>query len=403
MRQPAVRMPPHTQTRRTKSTYINDTLAHERSASNGRALKVFRIYWNGPHQRVILGYRPQKSLSGAALLNVGIGVGVRIAVIGAGRMGAIRAEDLAPLVSDLVISNRTPAKADALVAEFGGRVVSMDKVPDLDVDGFVVTTATDTHADLLEALIDTGRPILCEKPIAPTLLETVAIVARAVAKGCELQIGFQRRYDTEIAESRRRIGAGDIGIIYQVVMTARDHQPSTLEFLAGSGGIFRDMHVHDFDLVRWMTGEEVATVYATKAVRAFDQYSVYDDADASLIHLVTTGGIQVSISGSRQNPVGQDVRMEVFGQSDSLAIGLNARTPLNPVEANPGVNISPYTGFVDRFRDAFRNETGAFVELAAGKITNPCPAESALEATRIAIACEISVDQNRVVSLMEVR
>ena len=318
-------------------------------------------------------------------------------------MGAIRAEDLAPLTGDLIISNRTRAKAESLAAKFGGRAVSMDEVPDLDVDGFVVTTATDTHTDLLKALIDTGRPILCEKPIASTLQETVAIIEQAAAKGCDLQIGFQRRYDTEIAESRRRILTGAIGIIYQIVMTAHDHQPSTLEFLAGSGGIFRDMHVHDFDLVRWMTGEEVVTVYATKAVRAFDQYSVYNDADASLIHLSTSGGIQVSISGSRQDPLGQDVRMEVFAENDSLAIGLNARTPLNPVRGNPGVNIRPYTGFVDRFRDAFRHETSAFVELVAGKIPNPCPAESALQAMRIAIACEMSVNEHRVISLMEVR
>jgi myo-inositol 2-dehydrogenase/D-chiro-inositol 1-dehydrogenase len=259
---------------------------------------------------------------------------------------------------------------------------------DQDFDGYVVATATDAHAHWLTRLIEKGKPILCEKPIALTVEETDQIIDLAVKNKTEIQIGFQRRFDAGIAKAQQLANSGQLGVLYQMHMFAHDHQPSAVEFLAGSGGIFRDLHVHDFDLVRWITNSEIETVYATKAVRVHEQYSVYEDADASLIHLVTKDGTQVSISGSRHNPLGHDVHMEIFGSKDSIAVGVNSRTPINVIEQEIGVNQNPYFGFVDRFRSAFQSETQAFLSLVAGQIPNPCPPSSAREALRVAIACE---------------
>lgn len=327
---------------------------------------------------------------------------MRVVVLGAGRMGRIRVEDLAPLVDQIVVANRSPEAADALAATCGAVTASLDEAMDMAADAYVITTSTDVHAEQLARVARHGRPILLEKPIALTLEATDAAIAGAAAAGAPLQIGFQRRFDSEIAQARRQILDGSVGTLYHLIIWAHDHQPSTLEFLAGSGGTFRDMHVHDFDLVRWMTGEEIATVYATKAVRAHEQYAAYDDADATLIQLVTTGGIQVSISGTRHDPVGHDVRMEVFGSRDSLAVGLNSRTPLHPVEGSLPVCDRPYVGFVDRFRDAFRRETGEFIRFARGEIDNPCPPDSARESLRVAIACETSVAESRPVQVESV-
>lgn len=328
---------------------------------------------------------------------------MKVVVLGSGRMGQIRVEDLAPLVDEVVVANRTPESARSLADRFGATALALDDAMDAEADAFVITTATDVHAEQLARVARHGRPILLEKPIALTLEDTDAGIAVAAAAGAPLQIGFQRRFDTEIAEARRRILDGSVGTLYHLIMWAHDHQPSSLEFLAGSGGTLRDMHVHDFDLVRWMTGEEIDTVYATKAVRAHEQYAAHDDADVTLIQLVTTGGVQVSVSGTRHDPVGHDVRMEVFGSADSLAIGLNERTPIRPVEGDLAVNVRPYTGFVDRFREAFRNETGDFVRFARGDIANPCPPDSAREALRAAIACEVSVAERRPVSIAEIQ
>lgn len=329
---------------------------------------------------------------------------MRILVLGAGRMGAIRVEDLVadPRVDEVLVANRTESRAAELAARFGAGHVPWSDAADSEVDATVVAVGTDAHGTLLDEVLRQGRPVLCEKPIALTLRETQEAIDLAERHGTALQIGFQRRFDPAIREVRDRIRDGRVGIVYSMTMTAHDHTPSPREFIAGSGGIFRDMHVHDLDLVRWLADTEVATVHATKAVRAQFQYAEFDDADVSTILAVTASGIQVMISGTRHDARGHDVRLEVHGSLDSVSAGLNARTPLHALEGDLGLDVDPYAGFVDRFRDAFRNETAAFVSLAGGETGNPCPPESALESLRIAIACEESVARGTPVRVADI-
>ncbi len=329
---------------------------------------------------------------------------MRILVIGAGRMGAIRTEDLAadPRVDQVLVTNRTPARARELADRFGAVDIPWDEATTHDADAIVVAVGTDAHDALLEAILPRRVPVLCEKPIAMTLAATEQVIADAQRFGTALQVGFQRRFDPGISGVHTAISSGRLGIVYSLTLTAHDHQPSPREFIAGSGGIFRDMHVHDFDLVRWLTGSEVETVYASSAVRAHDQYAEFDDADVAAIHAVTTNGVQVVITGTRHDALGHDIRLEAFGSQDSLAAGLTSRTPLRALDGDLPVNRDPYMGFVDRFREAFRNETGAFVTLAQGESPNPCPPDSALESLRIAIACERSIERGRPVRVADV-
>ena len=308
-------------------------------------------------------------------------------------MGAIRAADLCadPRVDEVLITNRSEARAHAVADEFGARPIPWARVTEDLADATVVAVGTDAHADLLDAVLAHGRPVLCEKPIALTLADTRRIMDAAERHRAGLQIGFQRRFDPALASLHRDIAAGRLGTLYSMTMTAHDHQPSVAEFIAGSGGIFRDMHVHDFDLVRWLTASEVATVYATQAVRHHHVYADFDDADVTAIHLVTHSGVQVVLTGTRHDALGQDVRLEVFGSEDSVSAGLNRRTPLRTVEGDLTLSSPAYTGFVDRFREAFRNETAAFVTFALRESANPCPPDSALESLRLAVACEQSV------------
>lgn len=318
---------------------------------------------------------------------------MRVLVLGAGRMGAIRVEDLAadPRVDEVLIANRTTERATALAEAFGAQVIPWEEATTVSADATVIAVGTDAHDDLLNAILAHQRPVLCEKPIALTLSGTEAVIATAERHGAPLQIGFQRRFDPAISRVRSHIASGALGTMYSLTMTAHDHTPSPREFIAGSGGIFRDMLVHDFDLVRWLTDSEVATVYATSAVREHRDYADFDDADVASASLVTTSGVHVIVTGTRHDPVGHDVRLEAFGSRDSVSAGLNRRTPLHTMEADLGLDSPPYTGFVDRFRDAFRAETAAFVSMILGDIDNPCPPDSALESLRIAIACERSV------------
>ena len=334
---------------------------------------------------------------------------MQVAVIGAGRMGRIRVEDLSadPRVSRVLVTNRTAERAVDLASDYDAAVVGWQDDALLEADAFVITTGTDTHLAHLQRLAPVGRPILCEKPIALTLAETAAAMDIMTAHSTPLQIGFQRRFDAGLAELHRSIATGDLGTLYSLVLTAHDHQPSPREFIGGSGGIFRDMHVHDFDQIRWLTGEEIAWVHASSAVREHQQYAEFDDADSTIIMGATTGGTAFTVTGTRHDPRGHDIRLEAFGTLDSVASGLTRRTPLRllpPREDVPplALDARPYDGFVDRFREAFRAETEAFISFAAGDIANPCPADSALESLRVAIACEQSIRTGAPVSVAEI-
>ena len=324
---------------------------------------------------------------------------MKIAVIGSGRMGAIRAEDLLGDGAEVTIFNRRDLAADELAKRLGCNAGKYSEIYNQTFDGYVVATATNVHVEIFDSLLPLGKPILCEKPISLTVEETDKVIATAEKFGTEIQVGFQRRFDPPIRKAAKMVASGEVGTLYAIHMYAHDHVPSTLEFLAGSGGIYRDLLVHDFDLIRWITQSEIAKVYATQEVREHQQYAKYNDADVSLVSLTTVSGVQVAITGTRHDPVGHDVRLEIFGSKDSLAVGLNKKTPIHDIEGE--INFAPvrYKGFIERFREAFAKESQAFHKLTKGEISNPCPPKSAREALRVAIACEESIKTSQSVSL----
>jgi myo-inositol 2-dehydrogenase/D-chiro-inositol 1-dehydrogenase len=326
---------------------------------------------------------------------------MKVLVIGAGRMGSIRAEDLSSdsRVTEVLITNRSRDKAEILASKFGARAIDWDMATKTSADAVVVAVGTDAHEEILKPILAKGLPVLCEKPISLDIASTEAAIALAKQSGAQIQVGFQRRFDPSFLEVKSQIDSGLVGTLYSLTMTAHDKTPSPREFIASSGGIFRDLHVHDFDLIRWLTNSEVESVYATKAVRQHFDYADFDDADVSSVVVKTVSGVQVLVSGTRHGALGQDVRLEVFGSKNALSAGLNSRTPLNTVENQLGTNVNAYDGFVDRFREAFLLETRSFVSFVSGEIPNPCPPEAALESLRIALACEESVRSNRAVQL----
>ena len=316
---------------------------------------------------------------------------MRIAVIGAGRMGAIRAEDLLIGGADVTIFSRRDLASQELSQKLNCTFAKYDDLLTVEFDGYVVATATNSHIEILDKLIPLGKPILCEKPISLTVEETDLVIENCAKYGTQIQVGFQRRFDPPISLAANKVSSGQVGTLYAMHMYAHDHQPSTLEFLEGSGSIYRDLHVHDFDLVRWITKSEIKKVYATQAVRKHQQYAKYNDADVSLISLTTESGVQVAITGTRHNPVGHDVRFEIFGSGDSISVGLNVKTPIHDIEGELGFAEIRYSGFIERFRQAFAEESRAFINFVDGKTANPCPPINARQALRVAIACEESI------------
>ena len=336
---------------------------------------------------------------------------MRIVVVGAGRMGVIRAEDLAAdgRVDELVITSRSPARASELAARVGGTTSPWGEWP--EADAYCVTTATDTHAELLDEIVPRGRPVLIEKPLAMTLAETDALIA--MSSDITLQVGFQRRFDAGLRRMREAIELGRLGTLYSLTLTAHDIAPGSPEFIAGSGGTFRDMLVHDLDLARWLGGSDIATVYATGTVRHHPDYAEAGDYDVVAAHLTLESGVPVLISGTRHDPVGHDIRAEAFGSLDSMVAGINPRTPLHAADVAQGqllgvylsdgaLEVDTYRGFMDRFRAAFTAETSAFVDVVRGERTNPCTPQDARAALAAAIACEVSAREGRVVEMAEI-
>jgi len=311
------------------------------------------------------------------------------------------AED--PRVRELMVGDVDVERAAAVAGEVGGRAGMVGEVVSGGLDAVVIAASSTVHAKLVGACLDAGLPIFCEKPLAPGLEETVEIVGRVEAEGAVLQLGFQRRFDAGYIEAKRLIDGGDLGTLYTVRMAGHDPEPPHEGYIPQSGGIFRDLHIHDFDILRWLTGSEVEQVYAQGSVRKFEVFAKYGDVDTSAAMIRMADGVLVVMTGGRHDPLGYDIRMEIFGSGDSISIGLDDRTPLRSVE--PGVKplAGPaYPNFLERFEDAYRAELAHFLDLARGEAENPCTARDALEALRIAMAADRSLAEGRPVAMKEI-
>ncbi|GGM45430.1 myo-inositol 2-dehydrogenase [Longimycelium tulufanense] len=335
---------------------------------------------------------------------------MRIGLAGVGRIGAFHAQTLRtlPAIGTLVLADTDAVRAHLVAAQLGETgVVVLDRPDDLfsaGLDGLVIAAATDAHPELLERGVDAGIPVFCEKPVAPDVQGTLAVIDRVGGTEVPVQVGFQRRFDAGYTAARDAVAAGKLGWVHTVRACTLDPGPPTPEYVAASGGFFRDCSVHDFDIIRWVTGREVVEVFARGTNRGADFFRASGDVDTLAAMLVLDDDTLALVSATRYNAAGYDVRLEVLGSQDSVAVGLDDRLPLRSVE--PGVRWPggpAYPLFMDRFRPAFAAELSAFVDLVAGRGQSPCTVFDALEAFYIAEACERSRQENRSVRLDEVR
>jgi myo-inositol 2-dehydrogenase/D-chiro-inositol 1-dehydrogenase len=313
---------------------------------------------------------------------------MRIGVAGVGRIGTMHAANLTalPQVDEVLLYDPVPGRAELAATEPSTRAVPA--LDDLlkESDGVLVATPTDTHPTLVRACLAAGRPVLCEKPIAAHLDAMTELVKEIEAATVPVLVGFQRRFDPAMVELHRRITSGELGAVYHVRATGFDANPPDFAYLPTSGGIFRDLLIHDLDAVPWLVNEPVAEVYASGSVQVNEAFAHADDVDNAVVLLKFAGGAHAVLSGGRHDPLGYDHRIEVLAARDSVAIGLDARAPLNA----EGHNHDPYPGFPDRFRHAYRNEMVVFTEVIAGRAANPSPARDSLVSLRLAEACEQS-------------
>lgn len=324
---------------------------------------------------------------------------MRIGVIGTGRIGGFHAGVLArhPGVGALVLADADRGRAAAVAGALGARVApDVDALLAAELDAVVIASATASHAELIARAAGAGLPAFCEKPIALDVPGTSAALGAVARAGTVLQIGFMRRFDAGYRAAREAVLSGRLGRLHTVRAATSDPEPPPAAYLPLSGGLFRDCMVHDFDIVRWVTGREVVEVYATGADAGPEMFRAAGDVDTAAALLTLDDGTLVTATATRCNGAGYDVRMELAGDRDQIAVGLGDRTPLRSVEPpGPPAPSSPWPGFLERFAPAYEAELDAFVRLVRGEAGNPCDGREALTALRIAEACERSRRERR--------
>jgi myo-inositol 2-dehydrogenase/D-chiro-inositol 1-dehydrogenase len=331
---------------------------------------------------------------------------IRVGLVGVGRIGAFHAETLRSLetVASLTVADADMARALQVAAPLGATAVETpEALLDAGVDALVIATPTPGHAPILRLAASAGVPTFCEKPVALALTIIDDVLDQVERAGILVQIGFQRRFDTGYRAAHDAVARGALGNLLVVRAATHDPAPPAEEYIAASGGIFRDLHIHDFDAIRYVSGREIVEVYADGAVRETPWFELHGDVDTAVAILRLSDGALGILSGTRHDALGYDVRLELFGVADSIAVGVDSRSPIHSVE--PGAPQSAgvgYRNFLDRFELAYRAELAAFVEAVIAGGESACSLHEARAALLVALAADRSRAERRPVSIQEV-
>ncbi|WP_072687256.1 Gfo/Idh/MocA family protein [Rhodococcus marinonascens] len=334
-------------------------------------------------------------------------MGARIGVIGLGRIGSYHARNLLGMdgVDTLIVTDADPSRTSDVSTELDVPAApNPDALFESGVDAVLIAASSGSHAELIEAAVDRGIPTFCEKPVADSIESSLRALRAVEQTAVPVQIGFQRRFDPGLISAYNAVRAGDLGWLHTLRSTTLDPAPPPVSYIARSGGIFRDCAIHDFDIIRWVSGQEVTSVFATGANQGDPAIAEAGDVDTGAAVLTLDGGTLAVVSTTRYNARGYDSRLEVLGSADSVVAGLDEQLPLRSVD--PGAQFPsgvPHSFFMDRFAAAYRAELEAFVDVVAGRRTSPCTPADAVESAWIAEAAALSLHGGRSVTIAEVK
>jgi myo-inositol 2-dehydrogenase / D-chiro-inositol 1-dehydrogenase len=327
------------------------------------------------------------------------------ALFGAGRIGRIHAANIAAHGSARLkyVVDVDASAAAGIAAAAGATVAGTDTVlADGGVDALLVASPTDTHAGLIEAGSAAGKAILCEKPVDLEVGRARAAVAAAERAGILLAIGFNRRYDPSFRRIRQGIDDGEIGAVESVLIVSRDPSPPPVEYVKRSGGLFRDMTIHDLDMARWLLGEEPVEVTAHGSCLVDPAIGAAGDIDTAAVTLRTARGRIAQVANTRRAVFGYDQRIEVCGARGMLSAGNRKSTSVERATAT-GYSTDPALPFfLERYADAYRLELDAFVRRLHGEAADIVAGADGVRALEIADACVESL-RTRATVLLESR
>ena len=330
---------------------------------------------------------------------------VRFGLLGAGRIGKVHAKAISANTSArlVAVADAFPKAASDLSAQYGCEVRSIEQIlAASDIDAVVICTPTDTHAELIEQFTKAGKAIFCEKPIDLDVERVKACLKVVDAAGGTLMVGFNRRFDPHFMAVKAVIDRGEIGAVEMVQITSRDPGAPPVDYIKRSGGIFRDMTIHDFDMARFLLGEEVDTVTAHASNLVDKAIGAAGDYDSVSVILTTASGKHATISNSRRATYGYDQRIEVHGSKG--AVSAENQRPVSIEVANASGYTRPplHDFFMTRYTEAYANEISTFIDAVESKSVASPSGLDGLIALALADAALKSVAEQRAVKVSEV-
>jgi myo-inositol 2-dehydrogenase/D-chiro-inositol 1-dehydrogenase len=327
---------------------------------------------------------------------------VDVALFGAGRIGSIHAGNLLaqPGIRLKYVVDPNGTAAEALATRSGARTATVAQVfDDRAIGAVLICSSTDTHAELIQAAAASGKPMFCEKPVDRDLARARRCADAVKQAGVVCMIGFQRRYDPTFAALKSRITAGEIGTPEMLVITSRDPGAPPIPYIRSSGGIFRDMLIHDFDIFRWILDDDAETVHATASCLTDPAIAEAGDVDSTAVTIRTKRGRLCQINTSRRAAYGYDQRFEVLGSEGMLQAANHAPTEVIASTAKAVSRDLPEHFFLERYRAAYANEMKHFFAVLAGRDKLRTTIDDGVKAQELADAAATSWKEGRIVRL----
>lgn len=316
---------------------------------------------------------------------------IEFCIFGAGRIGSIHADAAGsnPDVRIRYVVDVNAAAAQTLGARHGAEICdAATALADPRVNAVIIASSTDTHADLIERAARAGKAIFCEKPVDLDLARVRNCVKVVRDSNVACAIGFNRRFDAQFVRLKSAIEAGRIGKLEMISITSRDPAPPPVEYIKVSGGLFKDMMIHDFDMARWLLAEEPIEVFATASCQVDPAIASAGDVDTALVTLKTASGKLVQISNSRRAVYGYDQRIEAFGSGGMLQASNVLESGLVVTDKAGSIGEKPLHFFLERYQEAYRSELAHFVACMRG---TEQPRATILDGERALVLAEAAI------------
>ncbi len=334
---------------------------------------------------------------------------LNLGIIGAGRIGKVHAQSISKFVKNAKVVSIADPFMNSEIKEFAKELSIEncledyhDILNDPSIDAVLICSSTDTHADISIEAIKANKHVFCEKPVSQDIGKIHEVMEALKDSKVKYQVGFNRRFDHNFGAVRSAVQSGKVGEVHIVKITSRDPDAPPVSYVKVSGGMFLDMTIHDFDMVRFLTGKEVVDVYASATVKVNPEIGEAGDVDTAIITMKLEDGSLAVIDNSRKAVYGYDQRAEVFGSKGQVAVSNDTQSTAVFSGEDGVVAEKPLYFFLERYMQSFTQEVSDFVNAVENDTDVPVDIHDGLQAVVIAVAAQKSLKEGRTVSLSEI-